>query len=188
VSQSNNKHQIAEEKPLPINDWLQNIPANKEHIIAAIISEDVVLTSKKGFEKIRQTKRDDTKKIFELSGRVGELTAENAVLLNTLVSVLFAFNGVAAKGPEILDLVKAAGIEKGMTGFQFGMKLMSNPGLMKKLVEGGKGVIDAFDPKPLSRIDGEALLPILNNVGFDFSAYNTLITTFAEAQKPTENG
>lgn len=179
-------HAATETQEVNVSEWLKDIDANGSKILQAIKDQEAVITTAKGFEKIRQKFRDDTQAIIDLSGRNSDLNSENVVLLNTLIYFLQAFNGVAANGPAIFNIISQLGITPGaqVSGKSIMLKLISNTSIFSSIMENIRIVGAGFDASYISKIDANALLPILSKVNFDFSHYRSLIEAAEQFKSP----
>lgn len=171
--------QTTDNQPLDLNALLKDVQANGPAILAAIAENKVVLTTTSGFQKIRDRMRQDVQEKLHAAEIADQLRQENTILLNTLIYVLLSFQGIAAKGPEIFELLAKLGIkaDEHPSAKSIMAKLIVNP---MAVVDGVKNIVSGFNPHFIGKIDPQALLPIFQKVNFDFSAYSNLIQ---EAQK-----
>lgn len=154
--------------------WLGNLDRHGDELVEEIRQGRVKVMTTDGFSRlygIASSARSATEKLADAELRNGALTSDRVLLLQTLFYVLKSFEGVAHNVDKVAAIVETLALRDGDTLLSIIQRLMTRPGSLQTIMANGKTLMHSFDASWFTRINVDALLPLMREVGVDVEGY-----------------
>jgi hypothetical protein len=161
-----------------LRTWLADLDANEAPIIAAIQSGAVQVTTAKSFSDLadRAKKCNDYAKAYaDAELRLDDEQTKRILYQNTAYYLLKAFEGIARKSPQIIEIMNLLGI---MDGKELGAKQIASlalSGNLGKVIQNGREVVAGLDVNWLKLIQIGDIADDMKRMNLPLEGYDTLL-------------
>ena len=172
--------------------WLKDLNRHGDTLLRAIREGRVKVTTSAGFSELTARLREFARAYADEALKTGELTAQKIILTNTIFYLLKSGEGIAGNADKIAELLAVLPLAQGLDAKAI-LTLLMDGKKRDLLIHNIKVLGGAFDASWLGKIEVNALAPILQEAGIDFTAYIQLAEVLrqqlpSEIQTETPNG